>query len=213
MVLRCYQPSVQCSAELDLRIYGECEEIRWTIVQYSTQTWVEKNSEPQKVRQRWSFSIVADSRRRSTHNFGGGMNHFQLVVGFGNSESIIHDRAVATTGRTSTYWILDIGMQRTFTIIMWVYWNIILYLIVTFWIFYTWRRCVCFMNILNFFCNFSMLLLWNSCYVMIWIVNPLEMIVYFCRKIVSRWKKTQVENWKHSNISANPTTDASSSAL
>jgi len=49
----------------------------------------------------------------------------------------------------------------------------------------------------------------NSCYVVIikFLIH-VKLFIYFAG-IVSRWKETQVENWKHNNISVIPTTDAS----
>jgi len=95
-------------------IYGECEEIGWTIVRYSAQTWVEKISDPQNVRRRRCFSNATDSIAAAPHKYfgGGGVDHFRLAaaLGFGGCGSIVglHDRAVAATGRSSTLLVIEI---------------------------------------------------------------------------------------------------------
>jgi len=105
--------------------------------------------------------------------FGGGVYHFKLAAasGFGGCMWVCRTWQ-SCSGHWSHFKILDtldIGMQRTFTLIVWVYWNVIVYIIVTFWIFE--KSCVCFMIIQNCFCNFTLLILWNRlkqcCYVVI----------------------------------------------
>jgi len=103
-VLRCYRPSVQCSAE-------SAEEIRWTIV-YDIP--LKRGLKiPASHKKYAAAPHTYFWRKRGPFSAGGGIRRL---------------RVYRTWQSCSCHWsqlnILDISMQRTFAIIMWVYCNL-----------------------------------------------------------------------------------------
>jgi len=174
----------------------------WTIVRYPVQTWVVKTNEPQKVRWRRRISIAANSRSPT---------HFWTIFGWRRRR----DSASLGLSYMTELWRPLIAFQHTgyiglrrhspyiyiSSLTLLFHWNCSH--LTTVYMLFKYSKFILQL--------YHEIVLWKRCYVIIWILNLCEITVYLlCRKIVSMWKETQVENWKHNNISENPT-DARSS--